>query len=107
MTVLVRIISGGITLLLLAACGAQPAPTMLGATRYTAQIDGRDYVVFLKGNQAEVIRLGWAPPGAHHAIRATMIDLIPQLTGCTVVPSTWKGDSGEMRGRVTCSTARR
>jgi hypothetical protein len=75
---------------------------MMGAERFDATRDGRAYTVFLKGNQAEVIRLGWASPGQHQAIRATMIDIVPQLTGCKIVPSTWQGDSGEMRGRVSC-----
>lgn len=107
MSALYRIILAGIALVSLLACGAQPAPTMLGAQRFEARVDGRDYVVFLKGNQAEIIRLGWAAPGAHHRIRATMMELVPDLTGCALVPSTWQGDSGEMRGRVTCSTDRR
>ena len=51
---------------------------------------------------AEVIRLGYARRGEHQAIRATMIELVPELTGCTIVASTWQGDSGEMRGRVRC-----
>ncbi|WP_151717956.1 hypothetical protein [Gemmobacter serpentinus] len=101
------LIARGITLLLLAACGAQPAPVMMGAKRFAVHVDGRDYVLFLHGNQVEVIRLGWAGRGSHQAIRATMIDLVPRLTGCHLVPSTVQGDSGEMRGRVTCSTARR
>jgi len=89
-------------LLFLAACGAQPAPQMWGADRSDVTRDGRNYTVFQKDNLVEVIRLGWASPGEHQAIRAAMIELIPEVTGCRLVPSTLQGDSGEMRGRVTC-----
>lgn len=91
----------------LAACGAQPAPLMMGGARHETRIEGRDYVLYKKGNQVEVIRLGWADPGEHREIRATMIELVPWLTGCDVVPSTVQGDSGEMRARVTCPKGRR
>lgn len=75
---------------------------MMGAERIDARRDGRDYVLYRKGNQVEIIRLGWAARGQHQAIRATMIGLIPELTGCRIVPSTLQGDSGEMRGRISC-----
>jgi hypothetical protein len=86
----------------LAACGAQPTPALWGATRFEVNRDGRDYVLFQKANQVEVIRLGWAKRGDHQAIRATMIALIAEVTGCQPVAATLKGDSGEMRGRVKC-----
>jgi len=89
-------------LLALAACGAQPAPQMWGAERSDVSRGGRDYVVFQKGSQVEIIRLGWASRGQHQQIRADMIALIPQVTGCRLAPSTLKGDSGEMRGRMAC-----
>ena len=91
--------------LLLAACGAQPAPHMMtGATRYEARRDGRDYVVFVKGRDVEVIRLGYARRGEHQRIRARMIGLIPELTGCRLIEHSLQGDSGEMRGRISCPT---
>ena len=86
----------------LAACGAQPAPQMLGAERFDTTVAGRRYVVFLKPPMVEVIRLGYARPGEHRAIRAAMIELIEPVTGCRLLPATLTGDSGEMRGRVTC-----
>jgi hypothetical protein len=49
-----------------------------------------------------VIRLGYAKRGEHQAIRAQMIALIPQVTGCTLKQSTLQGDSGEMRGSIRC-----
>lgn len=89
-------------LLLLVGCGAQPAPAMWGATRTDVMRDGRQYTVYQKGNLVEVIRLGYARPGQHQAIRATMIALLPEVTGCRLVATSLQGDSGEMRGRVAC-----
>jgi len=87
--------------LLLAACGAQPNPLLRGASRTEVSRDGRQYVVFATDKLVEVIRLGYAHRGEHEAIRATMISLISEVTGCRVVPSSLKGDSGEMHGRLT------
>ncbi len=87
---------------LLAACGAQPAPEFFGATRTDVVRDGRNYTVFRTDSRVEVIRLGYVPRGEHQAVRATMIDMIPSVTGCRLVPSTITGDSGEMRGSITC-----
>ena len=89
-------------LVALAACGAQPAPEFFNAQRSEVTRDGRKYVVFHTQNRVEVIRLGYAPRGAHQAIRATMIEVIPQVTGCKLVESTLQGDSGEMRGNIRC-----
>ena len=89
-------------LILLAACGAQPAPEFLGAKRTDVSRDGRQYTVFHTEKRVEVIRLGPAKNGQQQAIRAQMIALIPQVTGCTLVESTLQGDSGEMRGSIRC-----
>jgi hypothetical protein len=86
----------------LSACGAQPTPAMFGAKRIDAIREGRAYTLFQKGNMVEIIRLGFARRGEQEGIRATMIALIPDLTGCRLVESTLQGDSGEMRGRVVC-----
>lgn len=91
-----------VLIFLLVACGAQQSPQMWGATRTDVMRDGRSYSVFQKGRQVEVIRLGWASSGEHQAIRATMIALVQEVTGCRLVASTFQGDSGEMRGRVSC-----
>ena len=91
-----------IPLLFLAACGAQPTPLMMGAQRLEATRNNRQYVVFKKENTVEIIRLGYARRGEHQAIRADMIALIPEVTGCKLTESSLQGDSGEMRGRITC-----
>lgn len=91
-----------IPLVFLAACGAQPTPSMWGAERTDVTRNGRQYVVFQKGSAVEIIRLGYARRGEHQAIRADMIALIPQVTGCRLRETSLQGDSGEMRGLVTC-----
>jgi hypothetical protein len=85
----------------LAAC-ASPAPEFLGARKTEVTRDGRQYVVLQKGERVEVIRLGYARRGEHQAIRATMIELIPEVTGCKLREATLQGDSGEMRGSLNC-----
>jgi hypothetical protein len=91
-----------IPLIFLAACGAQPTPAMFGAERFEATRDGRQYVLFLKDNQVEVIRLGYATRGEHAGIKATMVALIPEVTGCRLNEASVVGDSGEIRARVRC-----
>lgn len=89
-------------MLFLAGCGAQPAPEFLVAKRVNVMRDGRAYTVYHTDRRVEVIRLGYAVPGQHQAIRATMIGLIPEVTGCRLVETTLQGDSGEMRGSIRC-----
>ena len=88
--------------LLLAACGAQPAPEFFGAQKSEVTRNGRAYTVFHTDRRVEVIRLGYARRGTHQAIRADMIALIPEVTGCTLVDRSLQGDSGEMRGTIRC-----
>ncbi|GAB1362273.1 hypothetical protein MASR1M32_15090 [Rhodobacter sp.] len=92
-------------LFLLAACSHSPAPEFFGADRTEVTRDGRQYVLYQKGDRVEIVRLGYARNGEHQAIRATMIALIPEVTGCKLRETTLQGDSGEMRGRVSCGQA--
>ena len=89
-------------LFFLAACGAQPTPVMFGAERVEVTRDGRQYVIFTKENAVEIIRLGYATRGEHAAIRAQMLALIPEVTGCTLIDTSATGDSGEIRARIRC-----
>jgi hypothetical protein len=91
-----------VAFLCLAACGASAAPEFIGATRTDVTVNGRDYTVYQKGERVEVIRLGYARRGEHQEIRATMIELIPRVTGCRLRDSSLTGDSGEMRGSLDC-----
>ena len=94
-----------IPLILLVACGAQPAPVMVGAQRAEVTRDGRQYSVFWTAKLVEVIRLGYARNGEHAGIRQTMIALIPQVTHCKLSETSLTGDSGELRGAITCPQA--
>jgi hypothetical protein len=91
-----------ILLVFLSACGASPAPEFFGAKRTDITVNGRAYTVFQKEERVEVIRLGYAKRGEHQEIRATMIELIPRVTGCRLRENTLQGDSGEMRGSLSC-----
>ena len=84
---------------LLAACDASPAPQMMGATTVNVTVAGRDYTVWRQSKAFEVVRHGWASPGAHTEIRATMLAVVAKVTGC--MPSVQTGDSGEMRGTLS------
>lgn len=90
---------------LLSACGASPAPEFFGAKRVDVTRDGRQYTVFFTDRRVEVIRLGYAKRGEHQGIRAQMITLIPEVTGCNVNERSLQGDSGEMRGSIRCPSA--
>lgn len=89
-------------LFLLAGCGAQTSPLMFGADRIEVTRDGRDYVVFQKDDRVEIVRRGYARRGEHQAIMATMVDILPEATGCMPVEGTFSGDSGLMRGTLRC-----
>ena len=94
-----------ILLLLLAACGAQPAPEFFNAKRVDVSRGGRQYTVYYTDRRVEVIRLGYAKRGEHDDIRAQMIALIPEVTGCKLNEASLQGDSGEMRGSIRCPKA--
>ena len=94
-----------IPLILLAACGAQPAPVLIGTQRAEVTRDGRQYAVFWTPKLVEVIRLGYAEGGEHQGIRQVMIALIPQVTHCKLRETSLTGDSGELRGAITCPQA--
>lgn len=88
--------------LFLAGCAASPAPEFMGAQRTEVVRDGRSYVVWQREERFEVVRLGYAARGEHRAIRATMLTLVPEVTGCKLVDTSVQGDSGEMRGSLNC-----
>ena len=91
-----------VLMIFLAACGAQPTPLMMGAERIEVTRNGRQYVVFKGEKTVEIIRLGYATRAQQQGIRADMIALIPEVTGCKLVETTLQGDSGEMRGKISC-----
>lgn len=99
--------SGGmkrlVPLLVLAACTASPAPEFFGARKVEVMRDGRAYSVWFTDKRVEVVRHGYARRGEHEGIRATMVALIPEVTGCKLNERSLTGDSGEMRGSIRCA----
>jgi hypothetical protein len=95
-----------ICLVLVAACGASPAPQYFGATRSEIVKDGITFVVFHKENQAEVVRLGYLTRRERAAVPALMVQAAEQATSCRVVPGSMvtglPGDTGEARFRLSC-----
>lgn len=73
---------------------------MWGAQSDEVMVDGRSYTVWWTEDEFEVVRHGYAVRGQHQAIRATMLDLVPEVTGCRIRDV--EGDSGEMHGTLTC-----
>ena len=94
-----------IPLILLAACGAQPSPVMIGSQRQDVVVAGRQYTVYWTQHLVEVIRLGYAHNGEHQGIRDVMVGLIPTVTHCKVSETSLTGDSGEMHGTISCPKA--
>ncbi|GAB1478863.1 hypothetical protein MASR2M74_14190 [Paracoccaceae bacterium] len=88
--------------LFLTACTASPAPEFFGAQKVEVTREGRGYTVWHTDKRVEVVRHGYAKPGEHQEIRATMIALIPEVTGCKIYEKSLQGDSGEMRGSIRC-----
>ncbi len=86
-------------LLALAACDASPAWQMTGAPSQRVTVGGHDYTVWRKDGAFEIVRHGYAPRAEQGAVKATMLQVVAQVTGCT--PRVESGDSGEMRGRLT------
>ncbi len=93
-------------LLLLAACGAQPAPKFFGATRHDITLGGMNFVVFQKDNAAEVVRLGYLTRAERAPVPDLMARAAEQTTGCKVIPGSMitglPGDTGEAKFRLTC-----
>ena len=91
-----------IPLIFLCNCTPTPAPEFFASAPVEVTRAGRQYVVYQKGERVEVIRKGYAKRGEHQEIRATMIALIPEVTGCKLRENTLQGDSGEMRASLIC-----
>lgn len=93
-------------LLILAACGAQPAPQFFGATRHDITLGGINFVVFQKDKYAEVVRLGYLTRAERAPIPDLMAQAAEQTTGCKVIPGSMitglPGDTGEAKFRLNC-----
>ena len=93
-------------LLILAGCGAQPAPQFFGATRHEITLGGINFVVFQKDKYAEVVRLGYLTRAERVPVADLMAQAAERTTGCKVVPGSMvtglPGDTGEAKFRLTC-----
>ncbi len=86
-------------ILFLAACDASPAPQMMGANSVRVTVGAHDYTVWRRDKTFEVVRFGYASRAEMPEIRATMLAVVMQVTGCNAHVE--QGDSGEMRGTLT------
>lgn len=97
-------------LLLLSACGASPAPQFFGAERREVTLEGITFVVFLKDDAAEVVRMGYLTRKARDRVPPLMIRAAEMVSGCEVVGPLrgWgrspalPGDTGEARFELSC-----
>ncbi|MCV2873534.1 hypothetical protein OEZ71_14630 [Defluviimonas sp. WL0050] len=93
-------------LFLLAAC-ASPAPQFFGAERHQVTRGGIDFIVFHKGSQAEVVRMGYLKRAQRAAVPRLMEEAVEFTTGCRVIPNSMRtripGDTGEARLDLDCS----
>lgn len=92
-------------ILLLAAC-ASPAPGFIGAPRHDITLEGIQFAVFQKTNQAEVIRLGYLSRRDRARVPELMMQAVAQTTGCTPIPNSMvtkiPGDTAEARINLRC-----
>lgn len=92
-------------LLFLAACST-PHPTMFGAERHEITRQGIRFVVFHKGDQAEVLRMGYLTRAERAPVPALMAEAAAATTGCRVIPDSMQtrlpGDTGEAMFDLDC-----
>lgn len=93
----------------LAGC-ASPAPDFIGAARQDVMLDGIRFSVFHRGNQAEVIRMGYLTRRARDAVPELMYQAAEVATGCRAVSGSLQtrlpGDTGEGRVALKCQDSR-
>jgi hypothetical protein len=96
-------------LLFLAAC-ASPAPNFFGAERHDVTLEGYRFVVFVKDDKAEVIRMGYLKRSARDPVPQLMVRAAEVASGCAVrgpLRGAWAspslpGDTGEARFQLEC-----
>ncbi len=94
--------------LLLAACGASPAPDMFGARRMEVTRGGIDFVVYQMGSDVEVVRMGYLTRAERAPVPGLMAEAAEAATGCRVIPNSMvtkiPGDTGVARFALDCRT---
>lgn len=92
--------------ILLSAC-ASSSPDMMGGQRHQVTLEGLDFVVFHKGSEAEVVRMGYLTRPQRAGVPALMARAAGQATGCVVIPGSMTtripGDSGVARFDLDCT----
>ncbi|MFV0385478.1 hypothetical protein [Paracoccus sp. (in: a-proteobacteria)] len=95
-----------LAMLVLSCACASPGPDMFGADKFRVTLGGIDFVVYRKGDQAQVIRMTALAPGSHGGVQSLMEQAAAQATGCRVVPGsiTTKipGDTGVANLDLIC-----
>ena len=94
-------------LLLLAACGASPAPEMFGAARHEVTRGGIVFTVIHQGNEAEVVRMGYLTRAERAPVPRLMEEAAAEATGCAVIAGSMvtkiPGDTGVARFDLDCA----
>lgn len=92
--------------LLLAACGASPAPDMFGSVRHEVSQGGINFVIFQEGSAVEVVRMGYLARADRAAVPQLMAAAAERATGCRVVAHSMTtkipGDTGVARFALAC-----
>ena len=85
-------------LFLLAACAASPSPKMMAGQSVSIRLDGRDFTIWRKDKEFEIVRYGWVGRQDRLRVEETMLAAVEQVTGCKVRVK--GGDSGVIHGRL-------
>lgn len=95
-------------LILLAGCETG-RPAMMGALKHEITLDGIRFVVFQKGDQAEVLRMGYLTRAERAPVPALMEQAAAMATGCAVIPGSRRSglpggaiDTGEAMFDLRC-----
>lgn len=82
---------------------------MMGATKHEITLQGIRFVVLHKGDQAEVLRMGYLTKAQRGPVPALMEQAAAMTTGCAVVPGSRRSglpngaiDTGEAMFDLTC-----
>jgi hypothetical protein len=94
-------------LIILAISGcASSAPDFFGATRHEVTKGGMDFVVFHKGSEVEVVRLGYLTRSQRSPVPRLMEAAVAEVTGCKVIANSMRtkipGDTGVARFDLDC-----
>ena len=94
-----------LSLFLLAGCETAH-PTMIGSVKHEVVVQGLRFVTFQKGDEVEVLRMGYLKRSERAGVQALMAEAAAATTGCRVIPDSIRtripGDSGEAMFDLDC-----